>query len=71
MRAPIFQLLVSLLTFGRTPTDRVLTLNVQRVFTLTQKLTPLLEASRGDSKEGPWADPGAFCPTLIFSQRQP
>ncbi|TNY23146.1 short chain dehydrogenase/reductase family [Rhodotorula diobovata] len=37
--------------------DRVLTLNVQRVFTLTQKLTPLLEASRGDSKEGPWADP--------------
>lgn len=39
--------------------DRVLTLNVQRVFTLTQKLTPLLEKSRG-SAEGPWADPGPF-----------
>ncbi|GAA6050890.1 hypothetical protein JCM3770_005759 [Rhodotorula araucariae] len=37
--------------------DRVLTLNVQRVFTLTQKLTPLLLASHGKKEEGPWADP--------------
>ncbi|GAA5820878.1 hypothetical protein JCM11251_001857 [Rhodosporidiobolus azoricus] len=36
--------------------NRVLGLNVHRVFTLTQKLTPLLEKSL-PSKEGPWADP--------------
>ncbi|GAA6039161.1 hypothetical protein JCM8097_000442 [Rhodosporidiobolus ruineniae] len=36
--------------------NRVLGLNVHRVFTLTQKLTPLLEASL-PSKEGPWEDP--------------
>ncbi|GJN94399.1 hypothetical protein Rhopal_007479-T1 [Rhodotorula paludigena] len=37
--------------------DRVLTLNVQRVFTLTQKLTPLLLKSHGGSEDGPWQDP--------------
>ncbi|GAA6013101.1 hypothetical protein JCM10207_006172 [Rhodosporidiobolus poonsookiae] len=36
--------------------DRVLGLNVHRVFTLTQKLTPLLEASL-QNKDGPWPDP--------------
>ncbi|GAA5905231.1 hypothetical protein JCM6882_003722 [Rhodosporidiobolus microsporus] len=36
--------------------NRVLGLNVHRVFTLTQKLTPLLEKSL-PKKEGPWADP--------------
>ncbi|GAA6059576.1 hypothetical protein JCM10212_000632 [Sporobolomyces blumeae] len=40
--------------------DRVLGLNLRRVFTLTQKLTPLLLASLppGASEEGPWEDPG-------------
>ena len=37
--------------------DRVLTLNLRRVFTLTQKLTPLLLKSHGRA-EGPWSDPG-------------
>ncbi|GAA5906044.1 uncharacterized protein JCM6883_002533 [Sporobolomyces salmoneus] len=36
--------------------DRVLGLNLKMVFLLTQKLTPLLEASL-PSKEGPWEDP--------------
>ncbi|KWU45484.1 short chain dehydrogenase/reductase family [Rhodotorula sp. JG-1b] len=36
--------------------DRVLTLNLRRVFTLTQKLTPLLLKSHGRA-EGPWSDP--------------
>lgn len=31
---------------------------VERVFTLTQKLVPLLLASHGRQEEGPWADPG-------------
>lgn len=38
--------------------DRVLTLNLQRVFTLTQKLVPFLLAGRSpQSDEGPWEDP--------------
>ncbi|GAA5872278.1 hypothetical protein JCM1840_004114 [Sporobolomyces johnsonii] len=38
--------------------ERVLTLNLRRVFTLTQKLTPLLLASLPDGNtEGPWEDP--------------
>ncbi|GAA5833146.1 hypothetical protein JCM3766R1_001417 [Sporobolomyces carnicolor] len=39
--------------------NRVLGLNLHRVFTLTQKLTPLLEASlpADANKEGPWEDP--------------
>ncbi|GAA5972835.1 hypothetical protein JCM11641_003963 [Rhodosporidiobolus odoratus] len=36
--------------------NRVLGLNVHRVFTLTQKLTPLLERSL-PNQEGPWSDP--------------
>ncbi|BGO95702.1 hypothetical protein NBRC10512_007400 [Rhodotorula toruloides] len=37
--------------------ERVLTLNLRRVFTLTQKLTPLMLKSLGGKEEGPWADP--------------
>ncbi|KAM0791066.1 hypothetical protein ACM66B_004359 [Microbotryomycetes sp. NB124-2] len=39
--------------------DRVLGLNVKRVFTLTQKMTPLLLASLGPNakEDGPWNDP--------------
>ncbi|KAK4046249.1 hypothetical protein OIV83_006228 [Microbotryomycetes sp. JL201] len=39
--------------------DRVLGLNVKRVFTLTQKMTPLLLASLGPNakEDGPWEDP--------------
>jgi hypothetical protein len=36
-------------------------LNLQRVFTLTQKLVPMLLASLplGNREDGPWVDPGA------------
>ncbi|KAI5476941.1 NAD-binding protein [Pseudohyphozyma bogoriensis] len=38
--------------------SKVMTLNLQRVFTLTQKVVPLLKASlEGASSEGPWEDP--------------
>jgi NAD(P)-dependent dehydrogenase (short-subunit alcohol dehydrogenase family) len=39
---------------------KVLTLNLQRVFTLTQKLVPLLLASlpANSPEDGPWDDPG-------------
>jgi len=39
--------------------DKVIKLNLQRVFTLTQKLVPLLLASlpKDAPAEGPWADP--------------
>ncbi|SCV74479.1 BQ2448_8118 [Microbotryum intermedium] len=42
--------------------DRVLTLNLKRVFTLTQKCVPLLLASlpKDAPEEGPWNDPGEF-----------
>jgi NAD(P)-dependent dehydrogenase (short-subunit alcohol dehydrogenase family) len=41
---------------------KVLTLNLQRVFTLTQKLVPLLLASHppGEPEDGPWSDPGEW-----------
>jgi NADP-dependent 3-hydroxy acid dehydrogenase YdfG len=38
--------------------NRVLGLNLQRVFTLTQKLTPLmLKSLPSGNTEGPWEDP--------------
>jgi NAD(P)-dependent dehydrogenase (short-subunit alcohol dehydrogenase family) len=48
-----------------TRAERVLTLNLRRVFTLTQKLTPLMLKSLGGKEEGPWADPGE--PRLLSS----
>lgn len=40
--------------------SKVLMLNLQRVFTLTQKLVPMLLASLplGNREDGPWVDPG-------------
>lgn len=50
--------------------SKVLTLNLQRVFTLTQKLVPLLLASlpTGTREEGPWEDPGPSIPLLSSPQ---
>jgi NAD(P)-dependent dehydrogenase (short-subunit alcohol dehydrogenase family) len=38
--------------------EKLLTLNLQRVFTLTQALTPLLEAAASKTPEGTVVDPG-------------
>jgi len=42
--------------------SKVLNLNLQRVFTLTQKLVPLLLATLppGSADDGPWEDPGEW-----------